>query len=180
VNDHPEPELLARFVAGSEDAFEILFRRFESQVFAWVRRLVRDPGAAEEVVVETFWRAFRGRARFDPARSFGPWLRQIASRAAFDHLRREARRRRVESSRADLSPGRPGAEADTALRESIALALDRLSPKLQTVALLALVEELSHAEIAEMLDLPPGTVKSRLSRAVEKLGRELARLGVRP
>jgi RNA polymerase sigma-70 factor (ECF subfamily) len=175
--DELDRELLKRFVEGDQDAFESLFRQFEAEVYRWAMRIVRDSGIAEDVLVEAFWRAYRGRAHFDPSRSFGAWMRRIATNAACDHLR-------VMRPRASWITAADGIEgpksADRVLGESIALALRKLSRKLQVVATLALIEGQSHAEVAEALDLPVGTVKSRLSRGVHALRKELARLGIRP
>src|ERR1700674_2657318 len=85
--DEPDGDLLKRFVQGDRDAFETLFRHSEVEVFRWILRIVRDASVAEDVVVEAFWRAYRGRARFDSSRSFGAWMRRIATNAALDHLR---------------------------------------------------------------------------------------------
>lgn len=173
----PDEEILQRFVRGDEAAFEALFRRFEGEVYGWVVRIVRDHDAAEAVVVESFWRAYRARARFDLSRSFGAWMRRIATNAALDFLR--ARRRRPEGGAPESeSEARPG--LDPGVRRAISLAFERLSPKLRVVAALALVEGRPHAEIAEALGVPVGTVKSRISRACARLRSELVRLGVRP
>src|SRR6266849_1802550 len=83
----PDEDLLKRFVQGDQAALEVLFRRFEAEVYRWILRIVRDSGAAEDVLAESFWRAYRGRARFDVTRSFGAWMRRIATNAALDHLR---------------------------------------------------------------------------------------------
>src|SRR3990172_4768842 len=85
--DHQDRELLERFVNGDPAAFESLFRQFEVEVFRWIVRIIRDASSAEDVLVEAFMRAYRGRARFDPARSFGAWMRRIATNAALDQLR---------------------------------------------------------------------------------------------
>src|SRR5512137_3220091 len=85
--DGLDGELLERFVQGDQAAFESLFRQFEADVYRWILRIIRDPSAADDVLVEAFWRAYRGRARFDASRSFGAWMRRIASNAALDHLR---------------------------------------------------------------------------------------------
>ena len=66
-------ELLKRFAAGDREAFETLFRQFQGEVYGWIVRIVRDPGAAEDLTVETFWRIYRAHARFDPEGSFGAW-----------------------------------------------------------------------------------------------------------
>jgi RNA polymerase sigma-70 factor (ECF subfamily) len=175
--DELDRELLRRFVQGDQDAFESLFRQFESEVYHWIVRIVRNASSAEDILIEAFWRAYRGRASFDSSRSFGAWMRRIATNAACDHLRVMRPRASWITAADDLEgPQR----ADRFLGESITHAFRRLSPKLQVVATLALIEGQSHAEIAEALDLPVGTVKSRLSRGVHSLRKELARLGIRP
>ena len=80
-------EVLRQFCHGDLDAFESLFRRHQSEVYGWIVRIVRDPAAAEDLTVETFWRIYRMRARFDPARNFEPWARRIATNAACDYLK---------------------------------------------------------------------------------------------
>jgi RNA polymerase sigma-70 factor (ECF subfamily) len=172
----PDAETLSRFVQGDQTAFEQLFRRFESEVYRWILRIVRDRSAADDVLVEAFWRAYRGRAQFDPGRSFGAWMRRIATNAALDELRSARRRgwRPVD----DTLPAPRGVDRDT--NDAIALAFRGLPPNLQAVAALALIEEQPYADIAAALDIPIGTVKSRVFRATRFLREELARLGVRP
>ena len=174
--DEVDRDLLERFVQGDQAAFESLFRQFEHEVFGWILRIVRDTSAAEDALVEAFWRAYRGRARFHSSRSFGAWMRRIATNAALDQLRvarRDALRFSNDAPRPAPTPASDGR------RESIQIAFRRLPPKLQIVAALALIEEQSYAEIAEALDLPIGTVKSRVFRATRVLREELARLGIR-
>jgi len=80
--DEVPRDLLERFVRGDDQAFESLFRLFEREVYRWILRIVRDPSAAEDALVDAFWRAHRARARFDPSRSFGAWMRRIATNSA--------------------------------------------------------------------------------------------------
>lgn len=172
--DEVPRDLLERFVRGDEAAFEALFRQFERDVYRWILRIVRVPDDAEDALADAFWRAYRAHARFDPGRSFGAWMRRIATNSALTHL--TARRRR----RAFRNPGPSGTSSSGSegLRESVQTALARLPAKLQMVAVLALLEERPHAEIAEALDIPIGTVKSRVFRATRALRAELRRLGV--
>jgi RNA polymerase sigma factor (sigma-70 family) len=81
------PDALRQFCHGDLDAFEALFRRHQSDVYGWIVRIVRDPAAAEDLTVETFWRIYRAHARFDAKRHFAPWARRIATNAALDHLK---------------------------------------------------------------------------------------------
>ncbi len=175
--DAVERDLLEGFVRGDPSAFEWLYRHHEREVHRWIVQIVRDASAAEDVLVEAFWRAYRGRACFDPARSFGAWMRRIATNAALDHLK-VVRRQAGRSAIAAVSTAPRIAESG--VTESVALALRRLPPKLQIVATLALVEEQTYADIADALDVPIGTVKSRVFRAIRALRKELAVLGIRP
>jgi RNA polymerase sigma-70 factor, ECF subfamily len=175
--DGLDGELLERFVQGDQTAFESLFRQFETDVYRWILRIVRDRSAADDVLVEAFWRVYRGRACFDPSRSFGAWMRRIATHAALDHLR-TAQRHRAWRVADDTMPAAP--RPDQAIKESITHAFRSLPPKLQIVATLALVEEQPYSEIADALDLPVGTIKSRVFRATRLLRKELARLGITP
>jgi len=177
MQNEPDGDLLRRFVHGEEEAFHALFRQFKREVYGWILRIVRDASGAEDVLIETFWKAYRARARFDVSRSFGAWLRGIATNAARDYLR-DARSHAAGELVADNIAGPAG--NDLALNESVARAFRRLPAKLQVVATLALIEERPYAEIAEALNLPLGTVKSRLARAVQRLQKEFVRLGVGP
>lgn len=172
-------ELLEQFVHGNLDAFETLFRQFQREVYGWILRIVRDPAAAEDLTVETFWRIYRSRGRFDPAHSFGAWARRIATNAALDHLRK-TRHARVEVELPDgLSQGAPPNPAlQRETREQVARCFRQLPAKLQVVATLALVEEQSYDEIAAALGISPGAVKLRVFRAVRKLRKSLTRAGV--
>jgi RNA polymerase sigma-70 factor (ECF subfamily) len=177
--DELDSELLRRFANGDVDAFEALFRRFQHEVYRWAVRIVRDSGTAEDVVVEAFWRAYRARARFDPTRGFGGWMRRIATNVARDHLKAARNLARGRSSDA-VEHAEAQADSDPDVSEAVNGALRRLSPKLQVVAVLALVEGLPHVEIADALDVPIGTVKSRLYRAIRALRKELASMGIEP
>lgn len=170
----PDAELLARFVHGDPDAFERLYRRYEREVYHWILRIVRDRAAAEDALVEAFWRVHRARARFDASRSFGAWLRRIGTNAALDQLRSLRSHPAVPVLEADVAAA-PRAD-DT--RPAIVAAFRSLPPALLAVARLALVEQLPQAEIADALGVPLGTVKSRLFRAQRALRDELRRLGI--
>ena len=78
-----------------EAAFETLFRQHQRAVYGWLLRIVRNPAAAEDLTVETFWRIYRAHARFDPARGFEGWARTIATHAALDWLRAQRPRDRL-------------------------------------------------------------------------------------
>jgi RNA polymerase sigma-70 factor (ECF subfamily) len=159
-------DLLERFARGDLDAFELLFHRFHRDVHAWLVRLTRDPGAAEDLTVEVFWRIYRAHARFDTTRSFGAWARRIASNAAVDHLRRARRQRPASTLRPVWTP-------DSTARRDRDLRVERafltLPPRLRVVAELALVEQWPHEDIANALGISRSAVKSRAARAMKAL-----------
>jgi RNA polymerase sigma-70 factor (ECF subfamily) len=175
-------ELLEQFARGDAEAFEALFREFQGEVYGWIVRIVRDPGAAEDLTVETFWRIYRARSRFDPRRGFGPWARRIATNLALDHLGTQ----RSSTTLADdcpppclrCSPPDPALAAD--VREKVATAFGRLPVKLRATATLAMIEETPYGDIAEALGVSIGAVKSRVFRAVRLLRGDLQRMGVEP
>jgi RNA polymerase sigma-70 factor (ECF subfamily) len=173
-------KVLDQFAAGELDAFEILFRQFQGEVYGWIVRIVRDPAAAEDLTVETFWRIYAAHARFEPERRFGPWARRIATNVAIDYLKTSQSRERqlAGSLQAESAPNPPA--GDPALlrevRERTQLAFQQLPAKLRVVAALALVEERPHSEIAEALNISTAAVKSRLFRAVRLLRKKLGNL----
>ena len=177
MHDEPDRALLQRFARGDREAFEALFRQFEREVYRWIVRMVREPAAAEDALVEAFWRAYRGHARFDPSRSFGAWMRRIATNVAIDQLN-AARRRSWLALAVGRVPATRAVRAEPVtfeLRDDISRAFASLPPKLRVVAMLALIDEVPQHEIADALGVPIGTVKSRLFRATRELRKDLAR-----
>src|SRR5260370_27646568 len=174
MRDEPGGELLTRFVQGDLDAFESLYREYHAEVYQWAMRIVRDVGIAEEVLVDAFWRVYRGREQFDASRSFGAWMRWITTNVGLDHLRKMRSRASwvtIQDKIAAPATMAPG------LSESVLRAFRKLPPKLQIVATLALIEELPYAGIAVALPLPVPTVKSPSFRAIRELRNELAPFG---
>ncbi|MGA3102443.1 MAG: sigma-70 family RNA polymerase sigma factor [Terracidiphilus sp.] len=180
----PEPSdsVLVRFRRGDLDAFESLFRLHQRSVYGWILRIVRDPAAAEDLTVETFWRIHRAHDRFESARPFEPWARRIATRAALDWLR--ARRPESELTDQDVadlpskSAADPGIAAEIRLKTAQAFA--RLPPNLRIAAVLSLIEEQPHREVAAALGISVGAVKLRVSRAIRLLRKDLLKQGITP
>lgn len=171
-------EQLDQFRAGSEDAFEALFRLHQRAVYGWLLRIVRNPPAAEDLTVETFWRIYRAHARFQPARGFEGWARTIATHAALDWLRAQ----KPESALLDDIPAAPSPDAAVSaeIRSKTAQAFGRLPPRLRIAAVLAVVEELPHKEVAEALGISVAAVKLRVFRALRLLRKDLQQQGITP
>lgn len=175
--------VLEAFRRGDLDAFEALFREHQRSVYGWILRIVRNAATAEELTVESFWRIHRAHDRFDLERPFAPWARRIATRVALDWLRAQ-RRPEVEltpemaSTLPSPSAGDPGVAAE--IRQKTALAFARLPLKFRAAALLAVVEEQPHKEIAAALGITVAAVKLRVFRALRMLRKELEEQGIRP
>lgn len=179
---HETDDVLERFRHGDLDAFEALFRLHQRAVFGWILRMVRNAATAEELTVETFWRIYRAHARFEASRGFEGWARRIATHAALDWMRRV----RVESGLiTEMVVDAPAAEMGDAavaaeIRRKTARAFERLPAKLRIAAVLAVVEERPHKEIAEALGISVAAVKVRVFRAVRMLRKDLEAQGIRP
>ena len=173
---------LERFTRGDIQAFEALFREYQGEVYGWIIRLVRDSGAAEDLTIETFWRIYRARARFDPCRSFGAWARRIATNLALEHLSRRRPEKSLDNRFPIRAPGAgtpdPAIAADVCAR--VLAAFDDLPVKLRVTVRLAMIEEKPYAEIADALGISTNGVKSRVFRAIRLLRKSLEKRGVRP
>jgi RNA polymerase sigma factor (sigma-70 family) len=173
---------LEQFTRGDIQAFEILFREYQGEVYGWIVRIVHNPGAAEDLTLETFWRIYRARARFDPRRPFGAWARRIATNLALEHLSRRREEKPFDDSlpmRAAATPTPdPAIIAD--VRAKVVAAFGELPAKLRAAATLAVIEETPYTEIADALGISINGVKSRVFRAVRLLRRNLEKRGVRP
>jgi RNA polymerase sigma-70 factor (ECF subfamily) len=177
-----ESNLIERFRQGDREAFENLFREHQRAVYGWILRIVRDVAAAEELAAESFWRIYQARARFDPARPFAPWTRRVATRVALDWLR--ARRPETRLSDEMLAVVPAALTADPALAAEIrartALAFARLPARLRAAALLSVVEEQPHKEVAAALGITVTAAKLRVFRALRLLRKDLERQGLKP
>jgi RNA polymerase sigma-70 factor (ECF subfamily) len=171
-------ELLRRFVLGEIEAFETLVRQFQGDIYAWTVRIVRDPGIAEDLTVETLWHIYRARHHFRPDGNFGAWARRIATNLAIDHVRRQRPEQSLIAEPAGAVPTDHLQQRDT--QDRIQQAFHRLPAKLRVAATLALVEELPYDEIAEALGISVGAVKVRVFRAVRILRKRLTQAGLGP
>jgi RNA polymerase sigma factor (sigma-70 family) len=169
-------ELLERFATGDLEAFETLFRGHQKHVYAWIVRIVRDSGIAEDLTVETFWRIYRSRARFDPAGNFPAWARRIATNAALDHLRKSRRETDLPEDLACPAKADPAVQRET--RQRIRQAFSQLPAKYRLVATLALLEDEPYEKIAAATGISVALVKVRVFRAVRALRKKLLSMGV--
>ena len=151
------------FSKGASEAFAELFRRYKQPVFGFFRRRLADAGQAEELTQETFLAVLRGASRYQPRALFRTYLYAIAFRILRANRRKQVFRATFLGQRKGTQdPGRRDAtEAALLLRE----ALRKLDRTDREILMLREFEELSYAEISELLNLPLNTVRSRLFRA---------------
>lgn len=182
ADDREDQGHLLAFRQGSLDAFEALFRRHQRAVYGWILRIVRSPATADELTVETFWRIYRAHARFEPSRGFEGWARRIATHAALDWMRsvRTEHERTAELATDPPAPATGDPVISAEIRSKTALAFQKLPPKLRIAALLAVVQEQPHKEVAEALGISVAAVKLRVFRALRLLRKDLEKQGIRP
>jgi len=181
-------ELVRGALNGSELAFRDIVLRYQRPVFGLVSRVVRDPGRAEELAQDTFVKAFRALHTYDVTRKFSAWLLTIAHHVAIDEVRKGALMTvsldelgHVDGPPveiADRKAASPAAVAErTALGTALKSAIGRLRPEYREIVNLRYDQELEYDEIAEITNLPLGTVKSTLFRARKELAVQMEALG---
>jgi len=187
-----DQEVVARAREGREPAYRELIRRYERPVFSLIFRMVRDRELAEDLTQETFVKALNAVESYRPEFKFSSWIFKIANNAAIDHLRRrELQTLSLEGAPNAVTPEAIEATAlqlrdrlESPLEElearelggQIESAIARLRPEYRSCILLRHVEGRAYEEIAEILDLPLGTVKTYIHRARNELRASLAHL----
>ncbi|HUB98336.1 MAG TPA: RNA polymerase sigma factor [Solirubrobacterales bacterium] len=159
-----ERQLIREAQRGSEQALADLYSAHWRRAHRAAYLIVHDAAAAEDVAQDAFLAAIGALDRFDRRRPFGPWLHRIVANRAIDWARREALRRRVDAT--EESEARP----PEGIGEDLMEALAELPADQRAAVVLRYLLEYSPGEIAEMLELPRGTVNSRLRRALDRLG----------
>ncbi len=182
TNKQTDSDLLVRYMAGDEDAFQELVNRYKNPLYAFLKRFLNRQELVEDVFQETFLQLYTSKEKFDTSRPLRPWLFTIAANKAKDALRKMQRHAAMElgviADAADVSiddvvnlltsykitPDDEVSKSETAqrVREIIA----NMPEKLRGILILAYFEQFSYKQMAEILSIPIGTVKSRLHTAV--------------
>jgi RNA polymerase sigma-70 factor (ECF subfamily) len=185
-NTCSDEDLLLRFCRGKTDAFGLLLRRYERELYGYLRRYLGDASLAEDVFQNTFLQLYLKSGQYEAGRPVRPWLYTIATHQAIDALRRNSRHQAVSleqgreespegefHSLLELLESRGPSPLDQASAEERRLrvreSVEKLPDFLRQVLLLAYYQGLKYREIAEILGIPVGTVKSRLHAALVKL-----------
>ena len=175
-----ETELIRRAAEGDADAFEALMLAYEKQVYNLALRMVGNPDDALDLSQEAFLRAWRGLSNYRSDSAFSTWLYRLTSNVCIDFLRREKKRKVVplhytdeeEERELDIPDAGPGVEErliGQAEQEQVAAALNQLDSEYRQALILRVFQDMSYAEIADILGIREGTVKSRIARAREKM-----------
>jgi RNA polymerase sigma-70 factor, ECF subfamily len=174
VSRREERRLVREVQRGSAAALEELFQREWPRAYRAAYLVVHDAAAAEDIAQEAFLAAVRSIDRFDRRRPFGPWMHRIVVNRAIDVTRARSLRREVDAAAAQTAeapPDRPSAP----FPDDVVSALGDLSPEHRAVVVLRFVFDYTPGEIARALDMPRGTVNSRLRRALDRLGEVIER-----
>jgi RNA polymerase sigma-70 factor, ECF subfamily len=168
-----DSELVRRFQAGADQAFEVLMARHERRVYNLAFRMLGNPEDARDATQDAFLSCFRHLSAFRGDAAFGTWLHRIAVNACYDALRR-----RRENVSLDERPTDPAAHPDHAEQTASALDIQRalvdVPADFRVVVIMHELQDMPLEEIATILEIPVGTVKSRLHRGRVALGRALS------
>jgi len=181
-----DTELLQHHLDGDPEAFGSLVRRYRRELFNFLARFTGDAALADDVFQETFLQLHISAATFDTSRRLKPWLFTIAANKARDALRKSFRRQAApldapiagsqETTYAELMPADIPAPEESLLnletRQAVQKIIRQMPENLRTVLLLSYFNEFPYKEIAEILDVPLGTVKSRLHAAVRHFAKQ--------
>lgn len=186
TDDRTEEQVLVmRAQRGEQEAFRMLVERYQGLVFTLAKRMLDHPQDAEDVAQEAFLRAWKGLPNFRMDASFSTWLYRLTMNAATDLLRRRQKEqgdRSLEDGEAPVTVPDPGptpeerAEAGQR-REALQRGLMSLTENHRSILVLRELNGLSYEEIGSLLELTPGTVKSRIARARRELRQKLLEQG---
>jgi RNA polymerase sigma-70 factor (ECF subfamily) len=181
-----DEQLMGRYRAGHVDAYEQLVERYRQELFHFLSRFVGNGAAAEDMFQEAFLQVHLSAESFDISRRFKPWLFTIAANKARDYLRMNNRRRALQASALsdptrDGAPGLfdvleanlplPSEDAESAEQQDmVRQVVAQMPDHLREVLVLAYFNQFAYKEVAEILSIPLGTVKSRLHAAVGTFG----------
>lgn len=178
-----DEELVKKSQQNDERAFGELVGRYESKVYSLAMKMLRNPEDAEDVLQDTFLRAYRGIKSFQGNSTFSTWIYRITANSALMRLRKkqlptvsidDADERETPINIADWAPGPVEQLLTQETQKAMSEAIEALPPEFRQVFILRDVEELSNAEVADILDLSVAAVKSRLHRARLKVRNRLA------
>jgi RNA polymerase sigma-70 factor, ECF subfamily len=173
LRDWPDQRLASAAAAGNRAALEVLLGRHADRIHAVCRRIVTNADDALDATQEAMIAVARGIARYDGRAAFTTWCYRVATNAALDELRRQKRRPRPVEELPEPRAGGNRVEAVVSARLDVDRALAEIPEEFRVAVVLRDLCDLDYAEIAEVLDIPPGTVRSRIARGRAALAEQL-------
>src|ERR687885_891099 len=184
-----DTELVVRALAGREDGFEELVRRYQRPIVSYVYRMTGDYESALDLTQDVFIKVYGSLARYRSEYKFSTWIYRIAHNTAIDHLRRQTTREQELSARtpegetyerpvASDAPTPEQLSERAERRAEIEDVIQQLPPSYRELIVLRHAHDLSYDEIAEVTGLPLGTVKNRLFRAREAMRQQFIQRGI--
>lgn len=185
VNEQRDEQLMSDHLAGKPGAFDLLAKRYASDLYGFLLKFVGSATAAEDLVQESFLQVISSAAAYDPSRPFKPWLYTVAANKARDFLRSRGRRPEYSLDTPGSDPDSPSA-ADSLRADEVAAGVEldadeersrvraliaKMPEHLRLMLVLGYYQQLPYAEIAEIVGIPVGTVKSRLHAAVTQFSK---------
>lgn len=177
--EQPDEQLVEAYLAGDQEVFSFLVDRYMKHLYNFVMQFVRDQNAAEDIVQETFVKAWKYLSRFDQNKSFKTWIFAIAKNTTYDYLKKKKTLpfSLFENEEGENALENTPAENDhpedildrEATKEELEIKLAALAPLYRTILTLHYQEDFSLHEISKILDEPYNTVKSRHQRALQSL-----------
>ncbi|MGE4498161.1 MAG: sigma-70 family RNA polymerase sigma factor [Deferribacterales bacterium] len=178
--------VVEKVIEGDAASYELLIRKYQSKLFSTVLHMVKNRELAEDIVQESFLRAFRKLDTLNNRSQFYPWIKRIALNMALNHFEKEKRVLDVETDEDESSFFENIASGESPeeltlkeeMKRYVRMFVDSLPDRLRVVIILREVEDMSYEEIAEMLNIPLGTVRSRLFNARNIIKERLIKQGL--
>ncbi len=183
-----DEELVRRVQKGDKKAFDLLVIKYQNRIIQLINRYVRDPHEAQDIAQETFIKAYRAMASFRGDSAFYTWIYRIAINTAKNHIAARSRRPTDDEIEVEVAEQFEGENSlrdqetpegillSEELGRTIQVALDELPVELRTAITLREMDGLSYDEIADVMDCPVGTVRSRIFRAREAIEKKIKSL----
>jgi RNA polymerase sigma-70 factor (ECF subfamily) len=175
-----DQQLIRATASGSEIAFGEIYQRYHRPIYNYLFRIIQDEAGADDILQEVFLAIWQGANKFKHQSSVKTWIYRIAYKQSISWLRKHPRKiSQMELEEIVDKSKSPEESAITAIQNTqLKRAMADLAPKHRAVLELAFIEEMSYSEIAEILNCPIGTVKSRMSYALRNLNQVMLKLGI--